>query len=218
MQWSERPPVVHSRIAWLEPLRSRRRSPSVAVAHLILVRPMQRRPNRGFRVLLTFIAAYATLWALTAFIGPRAVRPRMISDLAVDSSFRELRATADVYDAVGHVYALQFCSYAPFCITVRWARSDQDFGSSETELFVWLGRAFHVYSFKNSGGRRERPNQAMERTSGSFASSLSMKFHPLLAATRSDSHCPMLTLRAKVHLPPLPAGSIPASRRPSCSR
>jgi hypothetical protein len=109
-------------------------------------------------------AAYAALWALTAASGPRAVRSRMISALAIDDSFRELRTTKDVYDATGHVYALQFSSYAPFCVTVRWARSDEDFGSAETELFVWFGPAFHVRSFKNSGWTRERPNQAMERT------------------------------------------------------
>jgi hypothetical protein len=131
---------------------------------------MQRRSNSGLRVLLVVIAAYAALWALTAFVGPRAVRPRMISALAIDGSFRELPTTGDVYDASGHVYALQFSSYAPFCVTARWARSDQDFGSSETELFLWLGPAFHVYSFKNSGWRRERPNQAMERTAYRSAS------------------------------------------------
>jgi hypothetical protein len=131
---------------------------------------MQRRPNRVFQVFLIVIAAYAALWALTASGGPHAVRPLMISALAIDDSFRELRTTKDVYDAVGHVYALQFASYAPFCVTVRWARSDQDFGSAETELFVWFGRAFHVHSFKNSGWRRERPNQAMERTADRFVS------------------------------------------------
>ena len=75
---------------------------------------MQRRPNRVFRVLLIVIAAYGALWTLTAAVGPRAVRPPMISALAIDDSFRELRTTKDVYDVVGHVYALQFSSYAPF--------------------------------------------------------------------------------------------------------
>jgi len=120
---------------------------------------MKRRRNRVFRVLLVVIAAYAALWALTAAVGPRTVRPLMISALAIDDSFRELRTTKDVYDAVGHAYALQFSSYAPFCVTVRWARSDKDLGSAETELFVWLGRPFHAYSFRKSGWRRERPNQ-----------------------------------------------------------
>jgi hypothetical protein len=127
---------------------------------------MQRPPNRVLRVLLCVIGGYAALWVLTAAVGPCAVRPRVISSLAIDGSFRELRTTGDVYDAVGHVYALQFSSYAPFCVTVRWARSDQDFGSAETELFVWLGPAFHVYSFRNSGWRRERPNQALQPTAG----------------------------------------------------
>ena len=127
---------------------------------------MQRRPNRIFRLLLIVIAAYAALWALTAAGGPRVIRPRMISELAIDDSFRELRTTGEVYDAVGHVYALQFSTYAPFCVTVRWARSDQDFGSAQTELFVWLGRAFHVYSFKKSGWTRERPNQSLQQTAG----------------------------------------------------
>jgi hypothetical protein len=131
---------------------------------------MQRRLNRVFRVSLVVIAAYAALWALTAVVGPRTVRPLMISALAIDDSFRELRTTKDVHDAVGHVYALQFASYAPFCVTVRWARSDQDFGSAETELFVWFGRAFHVHSFRNSGWRRESPNHAMERTAYRFVS------------------------------------------------
>ena len=126
---------------------------------------MQRRPpNRVFRMLLIGITAYAFLWTLTAFVGPRVVRPRMLSALAIDASFHQLPTTRDVYDTVGHVYALQFRSYAPFFITVQWARSDPGFGSSETELFVWLGPAFHVYSLKNSGWIRERPNQAMERT------------------------------------------------------
>ena len=131
---------------------------------------MRSRPNRIFRVSLIVLAAYVPLWALTAAVGPHTVRPLMISALAIDDSFRELRTTKDVYDAVGHVYALQFASYAPFCVTVWWARSDQDFGSAETELFVWFGCAFHVHSFKNSGWRRERPNQAMDRTADRFVS------------------------------------------------
>jgi hypothetical protein len=135
---------------------------------------MQRRPNRVFRVLLIVIAAYAALWTLTAAVGPRSVRPLMISALAIDDSFRELHTTKDVYDAVGHVYALQFSSYAPFCVTVRWARSDQDFGSAETELFLWFGRAFHAHSFRKSGWTRERPNQSMQRTATRYATTLSM--------------------------------------------
>src|SRR5947209_7185537 len=144
---------------------------------------MQCPPNRVLRALLFMVAGYAVLWALTAAVGPRAVRPCMISALAIDGTFRELRTTGDVYDAVGHVYALQFSSYAPFCVTVRWARSDQDFGSAETELFVWLGRAFHVYSFRNSGWRRERPNQALQRTSGRSDAPLRIMKTPLLQFT-----------------------------------
>jgi hypothetical protein len=37
--------------------------------------------------------------------------------------------------------------------------------------------------------RRARSNQAMERTAGSFGSSLSMKFHPQAAATRHPASC-----------------------------
>jgi hypothetical protein len=149
---------------------------------------MERRPNRAFRVLLIVIAAYAALWALTAAIGPRTVRPLVTSALAIDDSFRELRTTKDVYDAIGHVYALQFSCYAPFCVTVRWARSDQDFGSAETELFAWFGRAFHVYSFRKSGWTRERPNQTMQRTATRYAITLSItKTLPLRVALAPDS-------------------------------
>ena len=42
MRWSERPPVVRSRFPSLQPLRFGPRSPSVAVAHLVLVRSMRR--------------------------------------------------------------------------------------------------------------------------------------------------------------------------------
>jgi hypothetical protein len=156
---------------------------------------MRRPPNRVFQVLIIVIAAYAGLWALTAVVGPRAVRPLVISALAIDESFRELPTTRDVYGAVGHVYALHLSSYAPFCVTVQWARSDQDFGSAETELYVWFGRAFHVHSFKNSGWRRERPNQAMERTADSCASTFEI-----------TSTLPLQTTRALVR------------RRSSCSR
>jgi hypothetical protein len=38
MRWSERPPAVRSRFAWLEPFYFKRRPPSVAIAHLVLVR------------------------------------------------------------------------------------------------------------------------------------------------------------------------------------
>src|SRR4051812_45106920 len=131
---------------------------------------MQRRSNRALRTLFLALAAYLTIWALTAFLGPCTVRPIVRSALAIDDSFRELHTTREVHDAVGHVYALQFSVYAPFCVTVRWARSDQDFGSSETELYLWLGRVFHVHSFHRSGWTRETPNQAMERTAGSFES------------------------------------------------
>ena len=42
MRWSERPPVVRSRLTSLQPFRFGPRALSVAVAHLILVRSMQR--------------------------------------------------------------------------------------------------------------------------------------------------------------------------------
>jgi hypothetical protein len=65
----------------------------------------------------------------------------------------------------------------------------------------------------------KRLAKAMERTSGSFSSLLSMKFDPQPEATRSDSALPILTAgAAKVHVAPLPAGSIPVRRRSSCSR
>jgi|GEM_PF-1370854 len=38
MRWSERPPAARSRFEWLLSLHFERRTPSVAVAHLILVR------------------------------------------------------------------------------------------------------------------------------------------------------------------------------------
>ena len=149
---------------------------------------MQRPPNRVLRVSLFVIAGYAALWALTAAIGPGTVRPLMTSALAIDDSFRELRTTKDVYDAVGPVYSLQFSCYAPFCVTVRWARSDQDFGSAETELFAWFGRAFHVYSFRKSGRTRERPNQTMQRTATRYATTLFMtKTLPLRLALAPGS-------------------------------
>jgi hypothetical protein len=53
----------------------------------------------------------------------------------------------------------------------------------------------------------------MERTTGGFGSSPSMKFHPQLAVTRFDSHLPLLSLRPRIYVAPLPAGSIPASGR-----
>jgi hypothetical protein len=37
MRWSERPPAVRSRFAWLQLLRSGPSAVSVAVAHLVLV-------------------------------------------------------------------------------------------------------------------------------------------------------------------------------------
>lgn len=41
MRWSERPPAVRSRLAWLELFHFDSRAPSVAVAHLVLVRLMR---------------------------------------------------------------------------------------------------------------------------------------------------------------------------------
>ena len=57
-----------------------------------------------------------------------------------------------------------------------------------------------------------------ERTTGSHGKEELRFMKDEIVATRPDSHCPMLTLRARVHLAPLPAGSIPASRRSSYSR
>jgi hypothetical protein len=42
MRWSERPPVVRPRFLSLQPFRFGPRSLSVAVAHLVLVRPVRR--------------------------------------------------------------------------------------------------------------------------------------------------------------------------------
>jgi hypothetical protein len=82
----------------------------------------------------------------------------------------------------------------------------------------------------------EPSNHAMERTPKAFASRLadrrmtSMKaavtdaqqgpgfpLRIMKQATRFDSHLALLSLRPSVYVAPLPAGSIPASRRSSCS-
>jgi len=46
MQWSERPPAARPRFAWLVRFHFKQRSPSVAVAHFILVRRMKHATNR----------------------------------------------------------------------------------------------------------------------------------------------------------------------------
>src|SRR5437660_12694509 len=53
MRWSERPPVVCSRLAWLVRLQCSRDSLSVAVAHLVLVRSMSAARLIGPLILLS---------------------------------------------------------------------------------------------------------------------------------------------------------------------
>jgi hypothetical protein len=57
MRWSERPPVVRSRFARLERFYSDRCALSVAVAHLVLVRPMARFAGFTLLIVLVFLAA-----------------------------------------------------------------------------------------------------------------------------------------------------------------
>ena len=85
MRWSERPPGVRSRFPSLHPLRFGPDSLSVAVAHLVLVRPkhvarmMTRRS--GFKVLFVAIAAVGL-----AIIGYFYLYPYIPHRLRVESS------------------------------------------------------------------------------------------------------------------------------------
>jgi hypothetical protein len=113
--------------------------------------------SRVLRIAALIPITYCLLWALTAVMGTRDARSEVIAGLHIDQSFRELATTDKVYNASGHVYAVRSSSYGPGLVTVTWARSDENYGTSETELYLWLGRAVHVRSFTNNGWRREYP-------------------------------------------------------------
>jgi hypothetical protein len=111
------------------------------------------------RVVAAILLVYCVLWALTGIRGTRAVRSVVATGLHVDKSFTELTTTDQVRKASGHAYAIQSLSYAPCLVTVAWARSDENYATCETELYVWFGFPIHVHSFKSSGWTHEYPNK-----------------------------------------------------------
>jgi hypothetical protein len=117
--------------------------------------PLYRSPVR--RIAFAILIAYCVLWTLTGVVGTRAARSLVIMGLHIDQSFNELATTDQVREAGGHVYAVRSASYAPGLVTVTWARSDENYGTCETELYLWFGRAVHVHSFTNSGWTHEYP-------------------------------------------------------------
>lgn len=113
--------------------------------------------SQTLRVATVILITYCVLWAFTAVLGTRAARSLVIDGLHIDTSFKKLATTDLVRNASGHVYAVRAASYAPGLVTVIWARSDENYATCETELYLWLGRAFHVHSFAKSGWTREYP-------------------------------------------------------------
>ena len=103
MRWSERPPAVRSHFEWLGRLRSGPRSLPVAVAHLVLVRPMHPSRSTVVAILGVLISTLAVAHGGTRS-EPSLSRTPVLQPSGEDRALYERKLLVTKADLVRYVF------------------------------------------------------------------------------------------------------------------
>lgn len=98
------------------------------------------------RNLLIFGICYCVLWFLTATVGVRQLRRRVLRGWELPPDCVEV---AQEYDGTrpGCGYYFRVNSYAPFLIASSWDISNGDFSTGASGIVLWFGKLIPLPPF-----------------------------------------------------------------------